>query len=192
MTCGIWGPTFFVRQYNLDLATAANAVGMITIIAGVGALCGGWLSDRVSRNSPKSRITVCLLYLAVPLIFHSVAIMGSMQGLSWPMFVLSYGLGQFFAAANWGTLVAAGLDQSPPQYRATSQSFLPMFQAVAALGAGVVSGMLSDEFGLAPTLQMLLVVGMSGGIALLLLARNSYDRDHERMQATGNFDVEIG
>ncbi len=192
MSCGIWGPTFFVRQYHLDLATAANAVGMITIIAGVGALCGGWLSDRVSRNSPRSRITVCLLYLAVPLVFHSVAIIGSMQGLAWPLFVLSYGFGQFFAAANWGTLVAAGLDQSPPQYRATAQSFLPLFQAIATLGAGVVSGMLSDQIGLAPTMQILLVVGMTGGIGFLLLARSSYDRDHERMAAMGKFDVEVG
>ena len=110
MTCGIWGPTFFIRQYGLSLSSAATAVGIITIIAGFGALCGGYFSDRVSRGNPRARITVCLFYLAVPLLFHSVAFIGSTSGLSWPMFVVCYGIGQFFAAANWGTLVAASLE----------------------------------------------------------------------------------
>jgi hypothetical protein len=77
-----------------------------------------------------------------------------------------------------GTLVAAGMDQSPPQYRATVQSFLPLFQAVAALAAGVVSGVLSDRFGLTLTLEGLLVVGMVSGTCLLLLARARYNQDH--------------
>ena len=191
MTCAIWGPTFFVRQYGLTLAGAANAVGMITIIAGVGALCGGWLSDRVSRKNPKSRITICLLYLAVPLVFHSIAILGSLRGLSWPLFVVCYGFGQFFAAANWGTLVAAGLDQAPPHYRATSQSFLPMFQAIATLGAGIVSGLLSDMFGLPLTMWSLLLVGMIGGILLLNAARKSYDNDRRNTDSLGKFTVDV-
>ena len=191
MTTGIWGPTFFVRQYGLSLAGAANAVGMITIIAGFGALCGGLLSDRVSRHCPRSRITICLLYLAVPLVFHSVAIIGSMQGLAWPMFVVTYGFGQFFAAANWGTLVAAGLDQSPPQFRATSQSFLPMFQAIAALGAGVISGLLADSLGLPTAILILLVVGMVGGMLLLNMARKSYDGDQHKQNALGEFAIDL-
>ncbi len=167
MACGIWGPTFFVRQYQLSLAEAASAVGIITIIAGIGALAGGTLSDRVSRNNPSGRITVCLWYLAIPLLLHSVAIFGSMHSLSWPVFVVCYGAGQFFGAANWGTLVAAGIDLSPPHYRATVQSFLPLFQAIAALGAGIVSGLLSDRFGLAHTLGAFLVIGMVSGLLLL-------------------------
>jgi MFS family permease len=190
-TCAIWGPMFFIRQYGLSMASAASAVGMITIIAGVGALCGGWLSDRVSRGHPRSRITICLLYLAVPLAIHSVAIIGSMRGLSWPLFVVCFGVGQFFAAANWGTLVAAGLDQSPPQYRATSQSFLPMFQAIAALGAGVVSGLLSDSIGLPLTMWALLVVGMVCGMLLLNVARKSYDGDQQKTDALGSFTVDV-
>lgn len=191
MTCAIWGPTFFVRQYDLTLAAAANAVGLITIIAGCGALCGGWLSDRVARNSPRSRITICLLYLAIPLVFHSAAIVGSMRGLSWSLFVVCYGFGQFFAVANWGSLVAAGLDQSPPQYRATAQSFLPMFQAFASLGAGVFSGLLSDALGLPITLLLLLLVGMAGGMVLLYAARGSYDDDDRKNKLLGQFSVQL-
>ncbi len=192
MTCAIWGPTFFVRQYGLSLSEAASAVGMITIIAGFGAISGGWLSDRVSRDHPRARVTICLLYLAVPLVFHSVAILGSMRGLSWELFVVCYGFGQFFGAANWGTLVAAGLDQSPPQYRATSQSFLPMFQAIATMGAGIVSGVLSDRIGLPLTMWILLVSGMALGMVLLNNARRNYDVDRRKGEALGDFSVDIG
>lgn len=191
MSTGIWGPLFFVRQYGLSMASAATAVGLVTIIAGAGALCGGWFSDRVSRNSPRSRITICLLYLAVPLVMHSLAILGSIRGLSWPLFVICFGVGQFFAAANWGTLVAAGLDQSPPQYRATCQSFLPMFQAIAAMGAAVGSGLLSDLIGLPMTLWTLLVIGMVGGMLLLNVARKSYDDDQRKMEELGSFTVDM-
>lgn len=191
MTCGIWGPTFFVRQYQLTLPEAASAVGIITIVAGIGALAGGYLSDRVSRNNPRGRITVCLWYLAMPLVLHSVAIFGSMHGLSWPVFVICYGAGQFFGAANWGTLVAAGLDQSPPHYRATVQSFLPLFQAIAALGAGIVSGLLSDRLGLAPTIGAFLVTGMVSGLLLLSAARKTYEGDFQKKEALGRFTVDL-
>ena len=90
-----------------------------------------------------------------------------------------------------GTLVAAGMDQSPPQYRATVQSFLPLFQAVAALAAGVVSGVLSDRFGLTLTLEGLLVVGMVSGTCLLLLARACYNQDYARQRALGVFEIEL-
>ena len=191
MTCGIWGPTFLVRHYGLSLSEAASVVGVITLMAGGGALFGGWLSDRVSREHPAARISVCILYLAVPLLFHSIAFVGSMQGLALTLFVACWGFGQFFGAANWGTLVAAGLDQSPPQYRASAQSFLPMFQAIAALGAGIISGMLSDRFGLPVTMQLLLLCGLLPAIGLLWLARSSYDTDFQRKNALGTFTVDV-
>jgi MFS family permease len=189
-TCVIWGPTLFVRQYSLSLAEAATAVGMITIVAGLGALVGGWLSDRASRANPRARITVCLLYLAIPLGLHGAAIIGSMHGMALQPFVACFATGQFLLAANWGTLVAAGLDQSPPPMRATVQSFLPMFQAIASIVAGAVSGVLSDRIGLPNTVLALLVGGILSGIVLLVIARNRYDRDYSRQRAFGTFSVE--
>ena len=191
MTCGIWGPTLFVRQYQLSLADAASMVGLITIFAGFGALCGGWLSDRVSRGNPGARVTICLLYLGVPLVLHSVCFIGSMVGFPLWAVVTAFSVGQFFAAANWGTLVAASLDQSPPPYRAACQSFLPMFQAIAGLGAGVISGLLSARLGLPMTMEILLVFGMLSAIALLYVARRHYDEDYRRQGALGEITLDI-
>lgn len=191
MSLAMWGPTFLVRQYHLSMAESAAAVGVVTMIAGLGALFGGIWSDRLSRGNPRARVTVCVAYLLVPLLLHSVTFLGSMHGLPLSMSILLFGAGQFFGAANWGTLVAAGMDQSPPQYRGTVQSFLPLFQAIAALAAGIVSGMLSDRYGLPLALEALLVGGMLSGMLLLLLARRSYNLDHARQRELGQFEVEL-
>jgi len=187
----IWGPTILVRQYQLSLAEAASVVGIITMVAGVGALVGGWFSDRVARTRLRARITVCLLYLAVPLVLHSVANFVALSGLYLVLFITVFSVGQFFAAANWGTLVAASLDQSPPPYRAACQSFLPMFQAIAALCAGVISGLLSQSLGLVMAMEVILVVGMVSALLLLNVARKRFDTDYRLQEALNDYRVEL-
>lgn len=191
VSIAIWAPTFFVRQFALSIADAASVIGLITLIAGVGAVFGGMLSDRLGKGKPRARVSVCLLFLAVPLVLHSVAFLGSLQGLPpWGCVALC-AVGQCFAVANWGTLAAAGIDQSPVQYRACVQSFMPLFQALAALCAGVVSGMLSDAIGLTLALEVILVVGMISAMLLLRAAALSYDRDHRLQHRAGQYALEL-
>ena len=101
MSIAMWGPTFLGRQYQLGLAESAAAVGVITMLAGFGALFGGILSDRLARGNPRARVTVCVAYLLVPLVLHSVTFIGSIHGLPLASAILLFGVGQFFAAANW-------------------------------------------------------------------------------------------
>lgn len=192
MSANIWGPTFFGRQFGLDLAAAARAMGVVMLFTGIGAVLGGWLSDRVSRNRPRARIGVCLVYLAGMLVLHMVALVGPRYELTLNATVACFAIGGMFGTANWGTLVAAGLDQSPPQFRASVQSFLPMFQAIAAGLAGVLSGVLSGLMGLIDAMIMLCTVGMIGGAVLIVFALRSYDRDHQRQHALGSFELEVG
>lgn len=191
MSTVMWGPTFLVRQYGRSLAEAASATGLITIFGGLGAVAGGWLSDRAARRAPGARISVALLFLLVPLVLHNIGYIGSLYGLPLEGFVLSFGIGQVFISAIWGTLVAAGLDQSPPHYRASVQGFLPMFQAIATVAAGVLSGALSEWLGLGIAMEILLLFGLSGGLLLLLLARRNYDADYQRQYALGRFEVDV-
>ena len=88
-------------------------------------------------------------------------------------------------------LVAASLDQCPPPYRASCQSFLPMFQAIAGLGAGVISGLISTRVGLPMAMEILLVVGMLSAIVILRAARRHYDEDYRRQDALGNITLEL-
>ena len=191
ISTAIWGTTFFVRQFGLSITDAASVIGLISLLAGFGAVFGGMLSDRLAKGNPRARVSVCLLFLVVPLVLHSAAYLGSLQGLSLWMCIALFALGQCFAAANWGTLVAAGMDQSPVQYRASVQSFMPLCQALAALCAGVVSGMLSDAIGLTLALEVILVAGMLSAMLLLNAARASYDRDHQLQRRAGQYVLEL-
>jgi MFS family permease len=192
MAANIWAPTFVVRQYGLGLAEAATAVSSVMMLIALGAILGGWLSDRLSRNNPRARIGICLLFLAGTMVLHTATYIGSMHGLPLNAAIGGFAIGGMFATANWGTLVAAGLDQSPPQYRASAQSFLPMFQAIATVFAGVLSGALSDLLGLTTALAVLCVIGMVCGFVLLVFALRTYDGDYRRQHALGSFEVDIG
>jgi MFS family permease len=192
MAANIWAPTFVVRQYGLGLAEAATAVSSVMMLIAIGAILGGWLSDRISRNNPRARISICLVFLVGAMVLHSATYIGSLHGLSLNAGIGGFAIGGMFATANWGTLVAAGLDQSPPQYRASAQSFLPMFQAIATVFAGVLSGALSDLLGLTTALAVLCVTGMTCGFVLLLLALRTYDGDYRRQHSLGSFEVEVG
>ena len=66
-----------------------------------------------------------------------------------------------------------------------------MFQAIAALSASVVSGLMSDRIGLPLTMWILLVTGMTGGMLLLNVARKNYDTDQRKTDALGRFSVDM-
>jgi hypothetical protein len=67
-----------------------------------------------------------------------------------------------------------------------------MFQAIAALLAGIVSGLLSNQLGLPMTLEVLLVAGMLTAILLLRAARRHYDADYQSQQRLGKFTLDLG
>jgi predicted ABC-type sugar transport system permease subunit len=66
-----------------------------------------------------------------------------------------------------------------------------MFQAIAGLGAGVISGLLSARLGLPMTMEILLVFGMLSAIALLYVARKHYDEDFRRQGVLGEITLDI-
>ncbi len=178
MSINIWFPTLLVRHFGVSLSDAGLLMLGPCVVAALGAIFGGWLSDRVARNNPRARVTICIVFIAIGLLFMGpgmIALTADAISL-YPLMGLG-GLAMFFAVGNWGTLVTAGLDQSPAHYRASIQSFLPMFQAVAIMVTSIVTGFLSQHYGLPVTLTITTLVGTSVAITILLFARNSYDRD---------------
>ncbi|MEN6497572.1 MAG: MFS transporter [Thermoguttaceae bacterium] len=188
----VWGITLCMRAYHITLTNSAWLIGLITLLATMGPLTSGWLSDRLTRKNPAGRITVAMIFLALPLVFHSIMFLGPSFGASAGVGLIAASLAQFCLAGQWGTLVAAGLDLVPPHYRGTCQSFFPLFQSLSAVWAGSATGYLSDLFGLSIALEITLVVSIGTGLILLWLARRNYLIDYERQKAIGSFAVETG
>ena len=178
MSINIWAPTLLVRHFGVSLSNAGLLMLGPCVVAALGAIFGGWLSDRVARNNPRARVTICIGFIAIGLLFMGPGMIAlTADAISIHVFMGLGGLAMFFAVGNWGTLVTAGLDQSPAHYRASIQSFLPLFQAVAIMVTSIVTGFLSQHYGLPVTLTITTLVGTSVAIIILLFARNSYDRD---------------
>jgi MFS family permease len=178
MSMNIWFPTLLVRHFGMSLSDAGLIMLVPCLVAALGAIFGGWLSDRVARNNPKARVTICIIFVLIGLVLMGPGMIAlTADAISIYVFMGLGALGMFFAVGNWGTLVTAGLDQSPAHYRASIQCFLPLFQAVAIMVTSIVTGFLSQHYGLPVTLTITTLVGTSVAIVILLFARNSYDRD---------------
>jgi MFS family permease len=187
----VWAPTFFARQFGLDLADASKAVAIVVLAAAIGPIVGGWLSDRLSARQLHGRITATLLLLAVAFVFYTAGFLGKAylgMGLGATLTVLA--VAQFSFAGHWGSLVAAGLDLVPPHYRGTCQSFLPLCQALTGSWSAGAVGLLSDQMGLSVALQVAMVGGIAIASILLLLAVRTYASDHSRRKAMGAFALE--
>jgi MFS family permease len=178
--CTTWSTTFFMRTFNIDVGYAAGLMAVATLFVSVGPAVCGWFSDWLTRGNPAGRVTAALVLLAIAIVFHSLMYVGPMAGFSLTGAVVAASLGQFCIAGHWGTLVAAGLDLVPIQYRGSCQSFFPLFQSIAAIWAGAGAGLLSDWLGLAWAMELTLLVGFSAGILILWFARRGYLTDYKR------------
>jgi MFS family permease len=184
MSINIWFPTLLVRHFGMSLSDAGLLMLGPCVVAALGAIFGGWLSDRVARNNPRARVTICVVFIAIGLLLMGPGMVAlTADAIPIYAFMALGGLAMFFAVGNWGTLVTAGLDQSPAHYRATIQCFLPMFQAVAIMVTSIVTGFLSQQYGLPVTLTITTLLGTAAAIVILLLARSSYDRDFKHQDA---------
>lgn len=188
---GVWSPSFFVRTFSVTVAQSGKAVMFIVAVAGLGPPVGGWLSDQWVRSRADGRLRSALAFLVVLLALHLLLLLGAGRGLSYPSAVAVAAIAQFFMAAHWGTLVAASLDLTPPHYRGTCQSFLPLSQGLVAFASAPITGALSDHLGLPLALAISAVVGVGLAIAVILLACGSYQRDHRLKEAVGQFEVDV-
>lgn len=68
---GTWAASFFIRTHHLTLAQVGSSMAIIGVLAGVsGTICGGALTDRLSKRDPRwATGTIALAgFVAAPLI----------------------------------------------------------------------------------------------------------------------------
>ncbi|HET9278583.1 MAG TPA: MFS transporter [Flavitalea sp.] len=140
MTMG-WLPTYYKEHFNLSQSVAGlYATGYLYPVALVGAILGGFLSDRASRKKESNRILVPAMALAIaaPAVFIAsstevvtVAIVG----------FLFYGLTRIFGDVNLMPILCMISDK---RYRATGYGVLNLFASIVG-GIGIyASGALRD------------------------------------------------
>jgi len=69
MTNGLmaWAPYFVVTRYHESVSTVGLKFGTVAAVAGLlGTALGGWLGDRLRRQSPRGRLYVSLFAMVLP------------------------------------------------------------------------------------------------------------------------------
>ncbi|QEC54383.1 MFS transporter [Flavisolibacter ginsenosidimutans] len=170
MTMG-WLPTYYKEHFNLSQTVAGlYATGYLYPVAFVGALLGGYLSDRASkRGGEKARVLVPAIALAIaaPAVFIAsstdvvfVAIIG----------FLFYGLTRIFGDVNLMPILCQIADK---RYRATGYGVLNLFASLVG-GLGIyASGALRDAHINLSVLFKIAAVMLFIAVLLLLIIRKN-------------------
>jgi predicted MFS family arabinose efflux permease len=170
----VWMPSFFVRQWGLDVGRAGTYFGEITVVAGLlGSLAGGWIADKLHRRTSKAYFIVSAagLLLGMPLA------MAALQAPSFASAVVLLLLAEFFLFLNMGPLNAVIVGVTPRRER--SMAFAANIFVIHALGDAVspwIIGVWSELWGLrAALVAASLGLGLAG--ALCAWGTRYYDKD---------------
>lgn len=170
----VWMPSFFHRQWGLDIARAGTLFGAITVLSGIaGSLSGGWLADWALSRTSRAYLLVSAagLFLGMPLAALSL------MAPSLTLAAAALFLAEFFLFLNMGPLNAAIVSVVPAGGR--SMAFAANILVIHALGDAVsptLIGAASDRWGLRPALMgACLFLGLASAFCGLGMRR--YDED---------------
>ena len=164
-----WLPTYFNRYYGLAPDAAGLKAGLVVLVGGVGAFVWGVVADRLTP-----RIACARLYVPAVGAVLTAVLMGSAFALLPPgnaQFALIVA-GGLMMAVNVGPISAAVIDVVHPSVRATAASILSLIQNLFGLAGGpLLTGMLSDRYGLQFALAVVPTFCILAAILFALAAR---------------------
>ena len=125
---GLWGVAYIMTRFGLDRTAAAFATSMVLIGWALGAVAGGWISDRIGRRKPTMifaavvALLVWLIILFVPNLNASIVIgLLLLNGLASGTMIVGFALanettpssagGTIAGVLNCGTMTSGAISQ---------------------------------------------------------------------------------
>jgi MFS family permease len=156
----VWMPTFFHRQWGMNVERAGTVFGSLTVVSGLaGTLTGGWIADRLLTRTKKAYFLVSGVGLAMSLPFAALALASHQL----PIALAALGTAEFLVFLNTGPLNAVIISTTPLATR--TMAFAVNIFFIHALGDAIsptLIGYVSDLAGLK--------TGLCGATAFLALA----------------------
>lgn len=180
-----WTPIFMKEKFGLSLAGAGfSPMFYHHVLAYVGVLLGGWLSDRWAPRRRTVRMEIeCLgLLLGAPFIF----LLGTSGSLGLTCAALA-GFG-FFRGLYDSNLMAAPFDVIPPRYRASATGVMLSFAFLIGAAAPVALGWMKTHLSLGVGLSSLGVVYLLSAALVFVALKFFFNRDYHREQPEDSHD----
>ncbi|MGW4560920.1 MFS transporter [Streptomyces sp. NPDC004561] len=169
-----WLPSYLSRAYGLSSTQAGTRAGLVILAGVVGAVVLAHVADRRGAVSPGHRLLVPAVTAAVSWAALSGAFAGLAPGSAQFALIVAAG---FPLAATLGTAPAAVVDVVIPSVRATAVGMVVLVQNLFGLAVGpVLTGWLSDTFGLRTALAVMPVFCLLAAVAFWLGSR-TYEKD---------------
>lgn len=172
-TAIVWLPSFFNRYYGLATDRAGAVAAVMVLVAGVGMIVCGAISDRLCRNQPERKFRLAIGYCVASAVLLSAAF-ALPHG---PAQLVAIALGMFFAAGTSGPAGAMVANLTPAPIHGTAFATLTLANNLLGLAAGpLLTGVLADRLGLAGALQLVPLVSIVAA-AVFGFARRHYADD---------------
>ena len=169
-----WLPSFFNRYYNLAMDQAGVKAAVVLLLSSLAAVLWGVLADVTSRTKPQNKIWVMALSSLSSFIVLTIAFAVLPAG---PQQYAAIIAGAMLMTGSIGSVSAISIDVVHPGMRATAVAVGVLIGNLLGLGAGpLVSGMVSDKYGLAAALAVVPAFGLLATIAFALTV-GLYKRD---------------
>ena len=167
-----WLPSFLNRYYGLAPGKAAIGGALFLLLSGIGMIMCGIITDRVSRGRPIKKWTSAIVYS----LSSFVLLLVGFHLHAGPAQLVMIGAGFFFVASTNGPVIAMIARLTPEAIHASAFGALTLVNNLIGLAPGpLVTGMLSDRFGLLGALQIIPFAALLGAVAFLIGKRNYID-----------------
>lgn len=183
-----WLPLYYHDRFHMSLAASGlSSSSMLQIAAIVGAIGGGFISDRIARRWPRRRILVLAIsyFCAAPFLlsFSWNASLGVINAS-----IFSYSLIKALGSASECPIIC---ELAGPRLRSTGLGILNMMNCFAG-GVGVMwAGFLKRDYGLGAAFGSISVTVTAAGI-VVLAGYYFLSRQHRRAQTeSGILDVTV-
>jgi len=171
-----WLPSFFNRAYGAPADRAGIWAAGVIICATAGVVFWSIVADRFARRDIRWRMLTPAACCLATLAAFATAFGALTPG---PLQIGAIVLGAFLMGATIGPIPAVAIDVVHPALRSTAGSMVAIVQNLFGIGVGpLVTGALSDAFGL-QTAMAIVPLSCASAAILLVIGARSYKQDRD-------------
>jgi MFS family permease len=185
-TTWAWLPSYLNRYYGIAPDQAGLKTGIVVLVGGLGALVWSTLADRLSSRFATARLLVPAAAAVMTTLLMCSALALFPPG---PAQFALIVVGGLFMAGSVGPTDAVVIDVIHPGLRATGASVLSLMRNLFGLAGGpLLTGALSDAYGLHFAMTVVPLLGLGAAILYLVAAR-TYEADRRSVAVAEPVDT---
>src|SRR5690349_8280671 len=158
-----WLPSYLNRVHGVAPKDAGVQAALVVLCGALGSVVWGTWVDRAGRKRPGAKLQMVALLCLATMLVLGAAFGAPLLGIALAaktQFAL-IALGGFLMTCTVGPAAAIVIDVTHPGVRSTGASVLSLFQNLFGLALGpVITGWLSDAYGLATALAVMPAFGI--------------------------------